>query len=199
MWAFRHRLPRSGPSRNWPNQPKRRSASIPPCVPQKQFLYFRRQQHNFAGVDLSSPSRDCLLEKPNQHDESRASTNFAVNLTCVYKHVGRTKIEVDVFLPTRNENDLSAPIMLYIHGGGWVGGHRDGYSYSLVEEFISQGFVVASMDYRLLPESRFIEDQLKDICDVGRWVRNVMPKKLEDFGFNVKGDDLALRELIWIC
>ena len=47
-----------------------------------------------------------------------------------------------------------APAVLYIHGGGWVGGdlRTGGFIAHLRPRLNAAGFVVASIDYRLAPE-----------------------------------------------
>lgn len=47
------------------------------------------------------------------------------------------------------------PVLLYIHGGGFVGGSRDRIPQGWLEALHAQGIAVASMSYRLAPEFRF--------------------------------------------
>ncbi|KAK0115866.1 hypothetical protein ONS95_012914 [Cadophora gregata] len=62
------------------------------------------------------------------------------------------------------------PIMLFIHGGAWLGSNRSDYCRPLFHQFLELGFVVASMDYRLRPETN-LEGQLEDVRDVEGWLR----------------------------
>lgn len=55
--------------------------------------------------------------------------------------------------------------MLFIHGGSWTGGDRFDHSRPLFQNFLAMGFIVTSMDYRLLPETS-LSGQLEDIRDV---------------------------------
>lgn len=44
------------------------------------------------------------------------------------------------------------PIILYVHGGGWEDGDRkSGFEYQRALQFVSQGYLIASLDYRLAP------------------------------------------------
>ena len=61
--------------------------------------------------------------------------------------------------------------MLFIHGGAWLGSNRSDYCRPLFHEFLRLGFVVASMDYRLRPETS-LEGQLSDVRDVEGWLRD---------------------------
>ncbi|MBR5427580.1 MAG: alpha/beta hydrolase [Clostridia bacterium] len=59
------------------------------------------------------------------------------------------------------ENDGKLPVIIDVHGGGWMYGDRD--SSVLYDSFLaSRGFLVFSMSYRLVPEVT-ARDQL---CDV---------------------------------
>jgi acetyl esterase/lipase len=69
--------------------------------------------------------------------------------TAVYKSVGDITISVDIYMLEIGRGALT-PIMLYIHGGGWIGGNRPDCSRLLLIRFLQQGFIVCSMDYRLL-------------------------------------------------
>ena len=106
--------------------------------------------------------------------------------TFTYKVVGDIKIEIDVFEPTSrtatavsegndecNEQDIR--VLLFIHGGAWIGGSRHGHSRLLLSDFLQHGYHVASADYRLLPESKSVDEQLEDIRDIEPWLRYTLP------------------------
>jgi len=46
------------------------------------------------------------------------------------------------------EGDKPAPLILMIHGGGWVNGSKE--SYGGVEQYLAAGFCVASINYRYI-------------------------------------------------
>ena len=49
------------------------------------------------------------------------------------------------------------PLLLLVHGGGWSGGDkRSGGALAKVRYFTARGYVVASTNYRLLPQARGI-------------------------------------------
>jgi len=122
-----------------------------------------------------------------------------ISKTCIYKTVPNGKsyisIPVDVYLPSGEEitahGDDACPILLYIHGGGWIGGNRSDYSRPLFLDFLALGFVVASMDYRLLPETSF-EGQQGDIKDIEPWLRQQLPIELEDAGLRCDTDKIIV-------
>lgn len=101
-------------------------------------------------------------------DDNRKKPPMEPSLTYTYKQVENTIINLDVFLPSKRDgaHNISSPVMLFIHGGAWIGGNRQEFSRPVFEEFLSHGFVVVSTDYRLVPESSFVNGQLEDIRDV---------------------------------
>ena len=61
------------------------------------------------------------------------------------------------------------PVLLFIHGGGWVIGSLDSYDATCREFAQSAGCVVVSVDYRLAPEHRY--PAAPDDCYAAlRWV-----------------------------
>ncbi len=48
--------------------------------------------------------------------------------------------------------DKPAPLVLCIHGGGWVNGSKDGYRNS-AERYLKEGIAVAAINYRMVPEA----------------------------------------------
>ena len=71
-------------------------------------------------------------------------------------------------------------MLLFIHGGGWISGTRREFCRPLFSEFLRRGFVVATIDYRLLPESDFRTGQLEDIRDSEHWLKVTLPTVLQE-------------------
>ncbi|HYR57572.1 MAG TPA: family 16 glycoside hydrolase, partial [Chthoniobacteraceae bacterium] len=51
------------------------------------------------------------------------------------------------------ESDKPAPLLFYIHGGGWTAGNRISGLTALLPEMLNAGISVASIDYRFIPEA----------------------------------------------
>ncbi|TVQ37765.1 MAG: alpha/beta hydrolase [Spirochaetaceae bacterium] len=66
-------------------------------------------------------------------------------------------LALDLFFPPEPvSNPHSYPLIVHLHGGGWVTGVRSaGAAVPEIEALVSRGYVVASIDYRLAPEHRF--------------------------------------------
>ncbi|MDE2596646.1 MAG: alpha/beta hydrolase [Sphingomonadales bacterium] len=80
---------------------------------------------------------------------------------------------VDIYMPARRGG--AKPLVLYVHGGGWVGGHTRhagpmGNFPAALAELASEGFVVASLEYRLAGEARF-PAQVQDVRAALRFLK----------------------------
>jgi acetyl esterase/lipase len=71
---------------------------------------------------------------------------------------GYRPMMVDVYMPSKRGGPK--PLVMYIHGGGWTGGTpRNSGAHAnfpaALAKLASEGFVVASLEYRLADEARF--------------------------------------------
>ncbi len=72
--------------------------------------------------------------------------------THVYKTADHCQIHLDLYTPEQ-PGAPSPPAILFIHGGALINGTRDARPGTF-ERYLSRGFVVASIDYRLAPETK---------------------------------------------
>jgi acetyl esterase/lipase len=86
--------------------------------------------------------------------------------TIVYKTVGPTKIEADVYRSTGND---ARPTIVWIHGGALIMGGRQGVPGNILKLARERNYVVISLDYRLAPEVR-LPAIIEDIQDAFRWI-----------------------------
>lgn len=80
----------------------------------------------------------------------------------IYSH--QTGLTADLYLP---EDTSSAPLLVFLHGGGIEGGDKTENSASF-ELLAGHGIAVASADYRLYPSTRFPEF-IWDAAQVVAW------------------------------
>ena len=73
---------------------------------------------------------------------------------------------LDVYRPKDAQGDL--PVIVSVHGGGWVYGDKELYSHYCVS-LAQRGFVVVNFTYRLSPKSKF-PCHLEDTTMVFEWV-----------------------------
>ena len=62
------------------------------------------------------------------------------------------------------------PAVLFVHSGSWSGGDATSY-LRYASDLAHRGFVTATMDYRLTPESSW-PDPLHDVCNAVAWMRD---------------------------
>ncbi|MFM6852722.1 MAG: alpha/beta hydrolase fold domain-containing protein, partial [Sphingopyxis sp.] len=67
---------------------------------------------------------------------------------------------LDIYMPPASAGTGPKPLILYIHGGGWIAGHtRHNGALSnfpqVLAALAAEGFVVASLEYRLSGEAPF--------------------------------------------
>ena len=81
---------------------------------------------------------------------------------------------LDVYVPAdagqaRSDAASGAPVLVWIHGGGWILGHKRQQGRPLIEEFLRHGWVCVSINYRLSPRVKYPE-HLVDCKRALAWV-----------------------------
>nr|SBO95608.1 Esterase/lipase [Nonomuraea gerenzanensis] len=84
-----------------------------------------------------------------------------------YADADGVRLALDLYVPA---TDGPAPVVLYLHGGGWqVGDKRDGATERL-ERLASYGVAVASANYRFATQATY-PAQVHDVKAAVRWLR----------------------------
>lgn len=76
---------------------------------------------------------------------------------------------LDVYRPRVAEGKC-LPVIVSVHGGGWVYGDKERYQYYCMS-LAQRGFAVVNFSYRLAPEHKF-PAQIEDVAAVFDWVRD---------------------------
>ena len=91
-------------------------------------------------------------------------------------------VKVDIYDPTAGSADgarstfalaavrANAPVVLYVHGGGWVKGDKTKV-YHLPSWARDRGYMLVSTSYRPVPRTN-IDGQVSDVARAIRWVRS---------------------------
>ena len=87
--------------------------------------------------------------------------------TYSYKTVGDLQIKLDVH---RADDKQLRPVIVWIHGGALINGHREGVSGRLKKAMLDRGYCLVSIDYRLAPETQ-MPLIIEDVEDAFRWIR----------------------------
>jgi acetyl esterase/lipase len=85
-----------------------------------------------------------------------------------FAHVGGAQLRLDVH--RHKARPTGRPILVYVHGGGWVLGMRVFQGLPLMRHLAARGWVCFSIDYRLSPRATF-PDHLVDVKRALAWVR----------------------------
>jgi acetyl esterase/lipase len=92
--------------------------------------------------------------------------------TYTYKTVGDLEIKVVVH---RRDDNVIRPVVVRIHGGALIMGHRDWENDKLCLKLLEAGYVIISVDYRLAPETK-LPAIIEDLEDVFAWIREKGPE-----------------------
>lgn len=96
----------------------------------------------------------------------RAADAEYVMTTVAYKQVEDLPIRAVVHRP---DDEQVRPVVVWIHGGALINGHRDGISGRVRKYAMDRGFALVSIDYRLAPETK-LPGIIEDIEDAFRWL-----------------------------
>jgi acetyl esterase/lipase len=81
---------------------------------------------------------------------------------------GHERQKLDLYLPEVRTADAKAlPVIVWVHGGAWLGGSREGCP---AVPYVRRGYAVASVGYRLSQHAPF-PAQVEDCRSAVRWLR----------------------------
>lgn len=112
-------------------------------------------------------------------------------------HVGRHATGVRLYRPSEEE---PAPVIIFLHGGGWVTGSLDTHDALSRRLANATGCLVLSVDYRLAPEHRYPAG-LDDVAAVLEWTHSSIgdrggdPKRIALAGTSAGGNLAAAAAL----
>lgn len=72
--------------------------------------------------------------------------NFEVIPNETYLTANRTELKLDIYKP--REDKAATPVVMMIHGGGWVEGSKEGSVLGVIR-YLNMGFAVVNVEYRL--------------------------------------------------
>ncbi len=82
-----------------------------------------------------------------------------------YKNINGKSLQLDLYKPVHLQDP--APLLVFIHGGGWKSGKRSDYLIYLID-FARRGYVTATVSYRLLNDGTY-PACAEDIRDALGW------------------------------
>lgn len=117
-------------------------------------------------------------------DGKKVNWGGQTQLDVPYKKVGNKELRLDIYFPDENQPQ-DAPVLYYVHGGGWAAGSKDKGGLPLMrpvfEIVAEKGFVCVSIDYRLSKNNGVLmRDCVTDAMDGLRFLR----KNAERYGID---------------
>lgn len=92
-------------------------------------------------------------------------------------------ISLDLYAP-KHTSPEKFPVLIYVHGGGWIEGDKvilaDDYVENTIKKLIAKQYAVISINYTLLNETTHFPLPLEDTKDAIKWVR----KNAEKYNFD---------------
>jgi acetyl esterase/lipase len=129
-----------------------------------------------------------------QQQQPRVPGGVKAHRDLAYVENGHERQKLDLFLPEKSDAPL--PLLIWIHGGGWQAGSKDGCP-PLRGSYIEHGYAVASIGYRLSGHAVF-PAQIEDCKSAIRWLRahakeyNLDPQRFGVWGSSAGGHLVAL-------
>jgi acetyl esterase/lipase len=102
--------------------------------------------------------------------------------------VAGVRLRLDLYRPRMRES--GCPALLFVHGGAWAIGYKERQAQPMLYGLAAQGWVCATIDYRLSPRAVF-PDHLIDVKHGLAWMRRHGPEYGADPGFLVVSGNSA--------
>jgi len=118
--------------------------------------------YHFEALDylaLATGLEDLIDKLPGIPDDIEEIQNIE------YKNINGKSLQLDFYRP-KNLTE-PAPLLIFIHGGGWKGGKRSDYLIYLLD-FAKKGYITATVSYRLLKDAPY-PACVEDITDAVQW------------------------------
>lgn len=87
-----------------------------------------------------------------------------------YAGNGNSRQTLDLFLPEKRDGEEPLPVIVFIHGGGWQGGDKNGGGGRLAPYLATGKYAGASVGYRLTDEAQW-PSQIHDCKAAIRWIK----------------------------
>ena len=101
---------------------------------------------------------------------TQAESYFRVVPDQTYLVADGYESKLDLILPRQDENPSPMPILVYIHGGGWMRGSKESSDLRLLP-YLSMGWAVANVEYRM-GGTALAPGAVEDCRCALRWLRN---------------------------
>jgi len=129
----------------------------------------------------------CYLDSVWSNSSLRVLSNIPYGSSFNNKTGTQQQLLLDAYLPPASDTRTKIPVLVFVHGGGFVGGDKTGEGdVRFVKELVQRGFAAISVDYRLTGEywtwesQRPVLDAVEDVRAAIRYVRSVAAEQRLD-------------------
>ncbi|MDH5603959.1 MAG: alpha/beta hydrolase [Cyclobacteriaceae bacterium] len=125
-----------------------------------------------------------LIEKKPEVPE-----DIAEHKDLLYRTTSTKDLKLDIY--HKKDINGSAPLLVFIHGGGWTGGDKRDYLVYLLD-FAKLGYVTATLSYRFAQEAKFPAAVIDVKCAI-KWLKthageyHIDPEKIAVIGGSAGG------------
>ena len=129
---------------------------------------------------------------PGRPDQNRLPEGTRSERDLVYGKADGRDLKLNLYLPP---GDATKPLIIWIHGGAWMMGSKDGPSPA--QQFVGAGYAVAHVGYRLSQVAKW-PAQMHDCKAAVRWLRanaakyHLDPKRFAVWGSSAGGHLVAV-------
>ncbi len=72
----------------------------------------------------------------------------------IYQNYGGREMHLDLFVPSKYKRKDKFPVVVMIHGGGWISGDKS-LQWAMAEKLAENGYICATVEYRMLLEASY--------------------------------------------
>ena len=130
--------------------------------------------------------RFCSDGDAAKHATQTPPENIVKDVDIPYIDDGNIYHKLDVYYPSDRDDVRSLPIIVDIHGGGWMYGDKELNEYYCLE-LASRGYVVFNISYRLVPDVT-VNEQLQDCLAAMNYINNNYKQYTDNSKLLLTGD-----------
>jgi len=165
----------------------------------KNFDRVDTNKDGFISREESDAMRRNLPQSPGQG--SKGTPKLAEGVKKVadldYAGSGNPRQALDLYLPEKREGEGLLPVIVFVHGGGWQGGDKNGGGAKVAPYVATGKFAGASIAYRLSSEAQW-PSQIHDCKAAIRWLKahakeyQLDPERIAVWGTSAGGHLVAM-------
>jgi acetyl esterase/lipase len=162
----------------------------------KNFDRVDKDQDGFISREEDAAVKNRNRSAPRSGKPPAAPANLDILADLPYANNENPRQTLDLFLP-KDRGDQPLPLLVFIHGGGWRNGSKDGAARRLAPFLESGDYAGASLNYRLTDEAPW-PAQIHDCKAALRWLRGnaekygIDPEKIAVWGTSAGGHLVAM-------